>query len=98
MIRLVISKTADLEIEEIGDYIARQNRARSVTFVTDLRDAIQRIPRFPAAYPSREEWGPGLRMALRGRYVIVFRETATEVRILHVTHGARDLARLLRGW
>lgn len=96
MIRLIISKKADLEIEKIGDFIAQENPARSVTFVTELHEAIARIPLFPSAYPKRDDLMRGSRMAVHGHYVILFRATETAVRILRVVHGARDLPKLLR--
>jgi plasmid stabilization system protein ParE len=32
---------------------------------------------------------------VHGRYLLFFRDLATEVRIVRILHGARDLARIL---
>ena len=38
--------------------------------------------------------GPGLRLAVHGRYNIYFRVTASETIIIRVLHSARDVRRL----
>jgi toxin ParE1/3/4 len=76
-------------LEEIGDYIARDNPVRAVSFIEDLRDHCARIVLAPAAYPKREDVAPGIRMAVHGRYLIYFRASLAGIRIERILHGAR---------
>jgi toxin ParE1/3/4 len=91
--RLVFSPRAERDLEEIGDYIARGNPARALSFLDELRSRCDRITANPAAYPTREDLAPGLRMAVHRRYLIFFRVDVDYVRIERILHGARRLPR-----
>lgn len=86
------SRRAEIDIAEIGGFIARENVARAVTFVQELHARCQQLVAFPEAAPSRPEPGDGVRIAVFGHYVIlsVVRSKVGEIR--RVVHGARDLA------
>ena len=84
------------DLEEIGDYIARDNPARAVSFVEELREACKRLPESPESHPTRSEFGAGLRVAIYRRYMIFFRVLPNEVRVERILHGARDLPRTLK--
>jgi toxin ParE1/3/4 len=86
--RLVFSPRAEADLEGIGDYIARDNPARAISFLDELRD---RIAATPGSYPAREDLAAGLRMAVHGRYLILFRTNPDGVRIERILHGARRL-------
>ena len=94
MTRLVLSPQAARDLEDIGDYIARDNPVRAISFVKELRVECQRILFAPTVYPPREAVGAGIRMAMHGRYLIFFRATEDEVRIERVLHSARQRPRL----
>ena len=68
-----------------------------MTFVDELEAQCAAVARAPRSYPAREDFAPGLRMAVHGRYLVLFRELVSKdaVRIERVLHGARDLRRLL---
>ena len=60
----------------------------------DLRDIAlrcRRIGEFPHAGAPRPHWGEGIRIAVHGRCVIVYRVGNETVQVLRVVHGARDL-------
>lgn len=95
MKRPLLSPRAEADLEAIGDYIARDNPRRAVSFVMELQMRCHRIARSPTSYPRREELGEGVRMAVHGRYLIFFREESEAVRIERVLHGARLLKDLL---
>jgi toxin ParE1/3/4 len=88
--RLVLSPRAQLDLEEIGDYIARDNPAPALSFLEELRAHCERVVRMPAAYPAREDLGGGVRMAVHGRYLILFRTDGETVRIERFLHSARQ--------
>jgi len=87
--RLVFSPRASEDLEEIGDYIARDNPARATSFVDELREHCAAILAAPTSYAPREEFGVGVRMAVHGRYLILFRANAEFVRIERILHSAR---------
>lgn len=82
---------AEADLEGIGDKIAERNAIRAVTYIRELRELCHRIGEFPHAGPPRPQWGDGVRIALHGRYVIVYRVREEMVQVLRVVHGARDL-------
>ena len=71
-------------------YIARDNPARTVTFVQQLREHRRGLVAFPEARRLRPELGEGVRLSVFGNYVV--HEDILEIR--HVAHGARDVADL----
>lgn len=89
--RLVIKPLAEQDLEAIGDYIARDNPARAVTFVRELREQCKRITGNPLGYRERSELTPGLRSCAHGNYVIFFDALPGVVEVVRVLHGARDL-------
>lgn len=90
--KLSISPRAARDLEGIGDYIARDNPARAVSFVREIRQQFRGIARLPAAFPARDDLAAGLRMAVHGNYLILFRIADKTVRVERVIHGARNLA------
>ena len=92
--KLAISPRAALDLEEIGDYIERDNPSRAVSFVTEIRQVCKKIARRPLAFPARDELAAGIRMAVHGNYLILFRISGKNVRVERVLHGARNLGKI----
>ena len=65
--RLRLSPRAAADLEEIADYIARDNPVRAATFVAELEAKCQAVAETPDLYPARPDLAPGLRMAVHGR-------------------------------
>jgi len=84
-------------LEEIADYIARDNPVRAASFIAELEVKCRAVAASPDLYPARTDLAPGLRMAVHGRYLVLYRDLAGEntVRVERVLHSARDLPRLL---
>jgi hypothetical protein len=61
---------------------------------------VQRGRGHPAIYPARPDLAPGLRMAVHGRYLVLFRELPGEnaVRVERVLHGARTSCACSSRW
>lgn len=93
---VIFSPDALLDLQDIGDYIAADNPERSLSFVAELHDVAENIAGAPEAYRAREDIAPGLRMALKGNYVILFRVRQDCIEIARILHGARDLPRAFR--
>jgi toxin ParE1/3/4 len=84
---------AKLDLEDIGDYIARDNPQRAITFVDEIRQRCFAIVQAPRAAPLRESLGKGVRVVPYGQYLIFYTVQPDEVRIERVLHGARDIDR-----
>lgn len=93
--KVVLTRPAAIDLEAIGDWIAHDNQARAVTFVEELRQRAASLARFPNAGPPRPQWGEGVRIAVHGRYLVIYRVRNDTVQVLRILHGARDLDRLL---
>ena len=91
MRRFRFSRRARADIEEIGDFIARENPARAAAFIAGLRTHCRGLVDFPEAAPLRPEIGEGVRLAVHGRYLILYVVHPDLVEIRRVVHGARDL-------
>lgn len=96
MPRLLIARQGYADIDEIAEFIRRDNPARAKAFVDEIAARIERIAERPFSFPERSEWLPGLRSALHGRYLILFRCNDGEVIVLRVIHGAWNIAGLFK--
>jgi len=93
--RLIFSPRAMLDLEEIGDYIARDNPKRALSFFAELQEHCHRISEMPSAFPKRDDIEPGLQMGVHGNYLILFHTESNTVRIERIVHGARRLQDLI---
>ncbi|BBO80824.1 plasmid stabilization protein [Desulfosarcina ovata subsp. sediminis] len=82
------SPRAELDLEEIGDYIARDNPSRAVSFIQEIRELCFKITAAPEAFPLRRELGKDIRM-VAFRHYLVFYTVSDSVRIERILHGAR---------
>lgn len=89
--RCVFSPLAEADLEEVGDYIARDNPRRALTFIRELRERCNQITKHPEAAPLRPELGVDLRLVTFGRYLVFYTHSENIVRIERVLHGARQL-------
>ena len=58
----VFSPRAEFDLEEIGDYIARDNPTRAISFLDELRERCIKIADWPLLAPLRPELGEDIRM------------------------------------
>ena len=94
--KVVFSEAAEADLEEIGDYIAKDSARRAVTFVRELRGRAQELGRMPRAFPLMPRYEHhGIRCRPHGNYLIFYRAEDDRVSIVHVLHGARDYEALL---
>jgi toxin ParE1/3/4 len=91
MMQLLISPLAAQDIEDVGDFIARDNPLRALSFVLELHKQCLRISANPLGYRKRPELGADMRSCAYGNYVIFFESLSDAVKIVRVLHGARDI-------
>lgn len=94
--RIEFSRYAESDLAEIADFIASNNPARAVSFIREIREEIRSIARQPMLFHLRPEIGRDARIAIAGRYIVLFRIRARAIRIERVVYGGRDLPSLLR--
>lgn len=85
-----ITAEAEADLESIGDYIAKDNPPRAITFVRELRAACLGLSDFPERFPVVPRYADqGIRHRVHGSYAIFYRVEHDGVTVLHVSHGAR---------
>ena len=94
--RVEFSAFVEGDLVAIADYIAQDTPQRAVEFIQEIRKGIRRIGKNPLLYRLRPEIGDEARLAIVGRYVILFRIQRKIVRIERVVFGGRDLPSLLQ--
>ena len=94
--RLELSSFVEGDLDTIADYIAQDNPTRAVSFLREIAAQILAVGQSPLLYQLRPEIGEGARMAIVGRYVILFRAMGETVRIERVVYGGRDLLALFQ--
>jgi toxin ParE1/3/4 len=85
------SPLAEIDLEEIADYIARDNPRRALSFVCELRERCVKITSFPEAARLRPELAEDIRLVPYGRYSICYTVQPGEVRIERIVPGGRNL-------
>ncbi|MCJ2011974.1 type II toxin-antitoxin system RelE/ParE family toxin [Methylobacterium sp. J-076] len=96
--KVVVTAEAELDLERIGDFIARDNPARAQTFVTELVECCLRLSDTPRAFPLVARYAhTGVRRRVFGSYLIFYRvdEEAGRIDVLHVLNGAREYEAIL---
>ena len=90
--RCTFSAQAEIDLEEIGDFIARDNPVRAETFIDELRDYCRNLAEPPEFRRVVTDFkGRPLRKALFGNYQVYYSPQikADGIEIIHIRHGAR---------
>lgn len=86
------SLTAERDLREIEDFIARDAPLRAVAFINRLVEAVENLDRAPLLGRTPEFQREDLRELIFRAYRVVYRlEGAGQLTILRVVHGAREL-------
>lgn len=89
--RVAFAEEAELDLEAIGDFIARDNPRRALSFLAELRARCESLADFPARFPSvRHQASQSVHRCLHGNYLIFYQIEGDAVTILHIRHGASD--------
>lgn len=93
-IRFTAEAKADLQ--HIGDYIAKDNPARALSFVEELERKCRTIAASPKACPLVPRYEQyAIRRGVHENYLIFYRIEGEQLIILHILHGAMDYAAIL---
>ena len=91
-----LSAEAEHDLEAIGDYIARDNPGRAVTFIQELRSRCLELATLAESYPMVPRYeARGVRRRVHGAYLIFYRAETDRVVVIHILNGAMDYERIL---
>ncbi len=83
-------------MEAIGDYIARDDPTRALSFVQELRTKCLELADLPEGFPLVPRYeSDGIRRRAHGNYLIFYRFKAGSLTVIHVLHGRRDYEPIL---
>ena len=92
--KVCVTVPAREDLDEIWDYIARDNPVVATKVVYRIRDRFEMLGRQPLLGEVCEDLQPGLRNFPVRPYVIYYCVLDDVVSIVRVLHGARDVEQL----
>ena len=95
--RVVITATAEQDLEAIGDYIAEDNPRKAAETVLRIVRKIEQLDSFPERHQVQEHLPGAHRFLVVGNYLAVYRIDEEHVYIVRVVQGSRDMTVLLGG-
>jgi len=91
-----ITAEAEYDLEMIGDYIARDNPARALSFLHELRSKCLGLADMPERFPFVPRYETAdVRRRVHGDYLIFYRVEPEKVVIIHILHGAQNYGAIL---
>jgi toxin ParE1/3/4 len=91
MPRVVRTDPAELDLEEIWEFIARDDIAAADRCLRTLATKFEMLAARPGIGRNRDTLKPGLRSHAVGRYVVFYRTIPDGIEVVRVLHGARDV-------
>jgi plasmid stabilization system protein ParE len=93
----VLSEDADLDLDDIWEYIAKDNLDAADQWISNLFDAFDAIGATPGIGHKREDLTsyPVLFWPV-GAYLVIYRATSRPVEIVALTQGGRDIPGFLQ--
>ena len=88
---VLYSEDVEDDLDAIAEYIATDSPRRAVSFIREIYSSVERIAESPLLYQLRPDIGPDARLAVVGRYVILFCFAKDVVYIERILYGGRDL-------
>ncbi len=91
---LLITPAAEADLAEIWTYIADDSTKAATSFIEQIEAKFQPLLDFPGVGSIRDQIAPGMRALPYKNYVIYYVFTDTDVTVVRVVHGARDVRAL----
>jgi plasmid stabilization system protein ParE len=90
--RCVFSDRSKADLIAIGDFIARDNPRRAISFVKELEEKCRKLVYAPQREFVKRIESMDIRKTVHGSYLIYFAwlEEAETVLIVHITNAARN--------
>jgi toxin ParE1/3/4 len=94
MARVIRSKQAQNDLEEILDYLDTQSSDAADRFAIKFDDTCDLHATHPQIGASSEEYAPNLRHFTVWNYAIFYRPIEDGIELIRIIHGARDVPKL----
>ena len=94
MAKLVVAPSAQQDLSDIYDYIARDKPIAAGNLVEKIEEKCKLIAETPKFGERRPEYGADIRSSVVGRYVIFFRPIENGIEVARVIAGDRDIRSL----
>lgn len=93
----ILAPEALQDLHDLWDYIAAENLDAADRVIDMLFAAFERLAAMPGLGHTREDLtDQRLLFWTVGTYLVIYRAERTPIEIVAVTHGGRDIPRLLR--
>ncbi len=93
----VLSTDAELDLDEIWEYIAADNLDAADRWIGKLFDAFETLGKTPGVGHRREDLTPyPVLFCPVGAYLVIYRAERRPIEIVAVTQGSRDIPAFLR--
>lgn len=94
--KVVLAEEALSDLEQIADYIARDNPPRARSFVAELLGKARQLGDLPHGFPLVPRYAHlGVRRRAHRNYLIFYRAEPDRVLVIHILHSAQDYEALL---
>ncbi|MEQ1716026.1 MAG: type II toxin-antitoxin system RelE/ParE family toxin [Hyphomicrobium sp.] len=94
--RLRYTRTADRELDTILDYIAeRKNETTAIAYVAKMRASFRANTEAGFTGHPADDLYPGCRKYVYRSHTAILRVRDTDIAVLHIFHGARNIPALL---
>ena len=94
MPKLIIAPSAQQDLSDIFDYIARDKPIAAANWIDTIEEKCELIAATPEFGEKRAEYGPDIRSSVIGRYVIFYRPIDDGIEVVRVVAGDRDIRML----
>ncbi|MHA6684035.1 type II toxin-antitoxin system RelE/ParE family toxin [Mesorhizobium sp. A556] len=84
---------AEVDIEEIGDYISKQSPQAAVRMIEAFEQRWNLLVLYPFSGAPRDDISAGVRHIVVGEYLTLYRVGTEAIEILRVLHGRRSIDR-----
>lgn len=96
MLPVVRTPEAEYDLGEILAYLDEHSPAAARKLVSDLEQRCRPLSPSPGMGRARDDLSPGLRSLAVGKYMVFYRVSDTEVSIVRIALGSRDLPALFQ--
>lgn len=94
MATLIVAPSAQQDLSDIYDYIARDKPIAAGNWAAKIEEKCMLIAETPEFGERRPEYGAEIRSSVIGRYVIFFRPIENGIEVARVIAGDRDIRSL----
>ncbi|MBU6395693.1 MAG: type II toxin-antitoxin system RelE/ParE family toxin [Sphingomonadales bacterium] len=97
MARIILSRAAQRDLVDIGDYGEAQfGPEASDAYQDDIEQRFDRLADHPLIGEAKEAWGEGIRSLPCNQHRIIYKVYGDTVQIVRILHHSRDVPQHLR--